>query len=381
MAALNERGAALYDGIGVDRAMEHFRLGTEQITRERRDEFEELSLVMRETADAMSGIGAALTIHPDGQPARVFYSDEGGGVPRAFVEQLLTSGELCPTDQHGVQHAWLTHDLNGRPGVALCVGVQRVPDHSKLALTVFFEELSNERRAEVLAVYTARRPFAIGYFRLWQANRANIRQIRATEAALSLIDLGIILISGTGKVVFANTAARALLDEGSCIRERNHQVRAATLSDTVRLQSAISHVLQASVEPQKLSQSPLLALQRNGMPPLVVSVLPMTHGVDEASDVAAMLFIVDPALDVAVLLKPVCKLFQLSNVESILAAQLATGRTLAEAATTLRVKEATARSYLKQVFAKTGTNRQAELVRILLSSVVRVSRQSHFEVV
>lgn len=40
-----------------------------------------------------------------------------------------------------------------------------------------------------------------------------------------------------------------------------------------------------------------------------------------------------------------------------------------EAAQTLGLAENTVRSYLKSIFGKTGVNRQAELVRLILQSV------------
>ena len=52
--------------------------------------------------------------------------------------------------------------------------------------------------------------------------------------------------------------------------------------------------------------------------------------------------------------------------ESALAMALAQGSTLAEAAAALGISIHTARTHLKRVFRKTGTNRQAELVRLML---------------
>lgn len=58
-------------------------------------------------------------------------------------------------------------------------------------------------------------------------------------------------------------------------------------------------------------------------------------------------------------------LYDLSAAESQLAAKLATGATLAVAAMQCGIRPSTARSYLEQVFHKTGCHRQAELVALL----------------
>ena len=59
--------------------------------------------------------------------------------------------------------------------------------------------------------------------------------------------------------------------------------------------------------------------------------------------------------------------FGLSKAEARLALYLAAGASLASMAEAFDVKLTTIRSQLQQVFSKTGTSRQAELVALLLS--------------
>ncbi|QEH80797.1 LuxR family transcriptional regulator [Sphingomonas sp. C8-2] len=59
----------------------------------------------------------------------------------------------------------------------------------------------------------------------------------------------------------------------------------------------------------------------------------------------------------------------LSASEAGLALALARGRSIAEAAATLRLSLETARNYSKRIYAKTGTRGQADLVRVVLDSV------------
>ena len=59
--------------------------------------------------------------------------------------------------------------------------------------------------------------------------------------------------------------------------------------------------------------------------------------------------------------------FGLTKAEARLALRLAEGSSLASAALAFNVKLTTIRSQLQQVFAKTGTSRQTELVALLLS--------------
>jgi DNA-binding CsgD family transcriptional regulator/PAS domain-containing protein len=65
--------------------------------------------------------------------------------------------------------------------------------------------------------------------------------------------------------------------------------------------------------------------------------------------------------------------FDLTPVESRFALLLAEGSDLQACAERLGVTLTTARTYCKRVLAKTGTSRQAELVRLILGSLVRLS--------
>ena len=65
-------------------------------------------------------------------------------------------------------------------------------------------------------------------------------------------------------------------------------------------------------------------------------------------------------------------MFGLSRREAMLASLLAGGLTVAEAALDLGISEQTARTYLRQVFEKTGVTRQTELVRKIQASIASI---------
>lgn len=67
------------------------------------------------------------------------------------------------------------------------------------------------------------------------------------------------------------------------------------------------------------------------------------------------------------------ELFGLSATEARLALHLADGRTLTEAAGEIPITIESARTYSKRIFVKTGTSRQADLVRVLLKSVATLA--------
>ena len=63
------------------------------------------------------------------------------------------------------------------------------------------------------------------------------------------------------------------------------------------------------------------------------------------------------------------RLYGLTRAEARLAGCLVRGDRIEEAAEHLKVSTSTARTHLKHIFSKTGTKRQTDLVRLLLSGL------------
>jgi len=82
---------------------------------------------------------------------------------------------------------------------------------------------------------------------------------------------------------------------------------------------------------------------------------------------AVCVLFVDPTQDRLVDEVLLRELYRLSPAEAGLARRLVIGDTLQEAARARGIGVSTARSYLEQIFQKTETSRQADLMRFLLS--------------
>ncbi|MGH0032040.1 MAG: helix-turn-helix transcriptional regulator [Myxococcota bacterium] len=68
------------------------------------------------------------------------------------------------------------------------------------------------------------------------------------------------------------------------------------------------------------------------------------------------------------------EVYGLTAAESGVVRGLVEGHSIEEVAARRKVKTETARGQLKQVFAKTGTTRQAELIRLVLTGVSPLSQ-------
>ena len=116
--------------------------------------------------------------------------------------------------------------------------------------------------------------------------------------------------------------------------------------------------------------------RRNGMRPLLVVIAPVRPGLDKADfagGAAAVIHCVSPGAGHSQGLEMLCELHGLTRVETRLMAHLHAGLTVSEAATEMRIKLGTARTYLKQIFAKTDAHRQTDLIA-LMSGYMRAIR-------
>jgi DNA-binding CsgD family transcriptional regulator len=215
-------------------------------------------------------------------------------------------------------------------------------------------------------------PFAELVLREWTAGTALRARVSALTTALDKGDTAILLVDRGGHLIFANHQARALIDSGDGLHCRGAMLTGNKMTDTLGLHAAIEHVVTAQ-ERQTVESSPVVTLSRRAGRPLLVALTGCEHAAVDEQESAAILYVSDCNQDLRSVLEPVGKSYGLSPVEVRLACLLARGTCLTEAAATMHIRPETARSYLKQIFQKTGTNRQGELVWLMLRSSARVA--------
>jgi DNA-binding CsgD family transcriptional regulator len=186
-------------------------------------------------------------------------------------------------------------------------------------------------------------------------------QLRVLDL-LDCIGCAALLLDGSGAVTGANARAQNLL--GTDLSIRRGRLTAADHASNERLQNLVRSALVSMVVKDDLPQ-PALVARREGRP-IVVQVLPaagLAGALGETTRAILLLTCLDarPELPESRLML----LFGLTPAEARLAARLGTGETLEEVAEALQVSLGTARNQLKAIFAKTETNRQAELIALL----------------
>jgi DNA-binding CsgD family transcriptional regulator len=199
---------------------------------------------------------------------------------------------------------------------------------------------------------------------LWKLDLANLASAEQFEMALD----GALLVDLRGRVVLANAAAKAMLDAGDGICLSEGRLAVAGSPDAVH--KLVSSCVAASLA--NASPGGELTVAREApKPPLRVTVAPLRSNV-RLKDVP-WIGVGSPAAFVTVQVQDrqprqmdLRRRFDLTCAEAALAAEILKGDGRRAAAQRCGISDETAKTHLAHIFMKTGTHRQAELVRVLL---------------
>jgi DNA-binding CsgD family transcriptional regulator len=202
---------------------------------------------------------------------------------------------------------------------------------------------------------------------------ADLRAQGACEV-VSRLDFGVVLLDAAMRPIFANPRAEALARCRDGLVLTRDAVAAAQPTDARRLRDAIASALglnQGGSEAlvRRPAQMTCHLPRRPPRAPLVVRAVPVAASDLPAGDAAAtraILFVMEPDRPMQIDPRALPAACGLTRREAALAALLARGMDLTEAASEMGIGLGTARGYLKQSLAKTSTHRQAELVSLLL---------------
>ena len=187
-----------------------------------------------------------------------------------------------------------------------------------------------------------------------------------TRAVLDLLAPGILVMDGEGRWLLANRTARCLLQE-----PRRGAVRTTVGRDDGGMQSvpaALAEAAAASRASQEPSSQRLRLVSSGGSAEWTLSCIPLVgpSARDRVSE--WILLLLHPSATVQPDPRLLRQLYGLTAAEARLSAAVAGGAKLHEAARALRISIHTARMHLRQLFKKTGTASQCELLQRLLTS-------------
>jgi DNA-binding CsgD family transcriptional regulator len=199
----------------------------------------------------------------------------------------------------------------------------------------------------------------------------NVIDVKAAEAAtfadaLDGLSAAMLLVDENGRIVHANTPGQAMVESGQMLRAANGRLAAVDQ----KADQALREVFLAAGKGDAGVgiQGIAVALTATGQEPHVAHVLPLTSGARRYAGASyaavAAVFVQTTELELPAAQEVIAKLFKLTPTElRVLLAIVHVGG-VPEVAKSLGIADSTVKTHLHRLFAKTGTSRQADLVKL-----------------
>jgi DNA-binding CsgD family transcriptional regulator len=196
---------------------------------------------------------------------------------------------------------------------------------------------------------------------------ASLKQGEFVEA-MEPLAVGVILVTASRQILFANRSARRLLDNRDGLMIDRQGLRAMRSRETNALSVLIGCTVGSYGQGQSQSSGGLNITRPNGRRALQVQVSPIRpqQSLHLGERAVAAIYVTDPE---QVSERPevvLIRLYGLTPAEAKVAALIVRGMSARQAAEGLAISYNTVKSHLKRVFAKTGTKRQGDLIRLIV---------------
>lgn len=192
-------------------------------------------------------------------------------------------------------------------------------------------------------------------------------------SAVAAAGFAVFLLTKDCRVLFANAKAEDLIRRKIGLRYERGRLAALTPVLTARLHALACGGAQPGRGEGNIGGTFELSRAENSLP-LLAHVFPLAanHAVSilDIETPAAALFVADQTAELGAQIRRFAARFGLTAAETCVLAEIISGNGLVPAAARLRVTRATARTHAARIFAKTGTERQTELIRRFFENTV-----------
>jgi DNA-binding CsgD family transcriptional regulator len=194
-----------------------------------------------------------------------------------------------------------------------------------------------------------------------------ILQAASFGDALDGLASGLFFVDAGGRIVHANAAGGRMLAEGLAVTSRDGRLQAV---DRVAAAALSAVFLDADSGDAAIGTRGIsVPIEARDGTHFAAHVLPLTSGARRRTGAnyaaAAAVFVQPATLHTPAAPELVARTFGLTQSELRVLVAIARAGGVAETAEMLGIAETTVKTHLGRVFAKTGTSRQAELVRLL----------------
>lgn len=193
-------------------------------------------------------------------------------------------------------------------------------------------------------------------------------QLSAFTGHLDRYPHAFLLIDIECGICYANTAARELAELNDGLAIASGRVRLRSSRDDAALRRIVAQI----AEDRSASPGRMHCHRPSHRPPYRLLILPVPESgavAFGASRPAAAIIIIDPGAGLAVDPDALKAGFGLTGAEAKIAAKLAEGRSAEEIAGESGASVQTVRTHIRRILSKTDTNRQGELIALVLRSV------------
>lgn len=198
---------------------------------------------------------------------------------------------------------------------------------------------------------------------------------RTALEALDHIPTGIVVTDADAKIQHVNATAKDILARKDGLSLSGGTLRLNVLNESAEFGLAVRRAVEAAQSGDIPPGQAMTVTRTTGDEgyPLMISTLWGNHtklGLGVLDRPLAVVFITDPDRPQEAPSELLQWLYGLTPSEARLLERLVAGQPLKDAAGDVNLSVNTARQYLKQIFQKTDTNRQSELVRKVMTSPI-----------
>jgi len=183
--------------------------------------------------------------------------------------------------------------------------------------------------------------------------------------ALNGLAAAVFLVERNGRIVFANQSGQAMLEDGRVVCARNDALATAdsrpVLSDVI----ALACGGDASLGTRGIA----VPLSAPSETPWLAHVLSLTSGARQDTGTnfgaVAAVFVHRTTIEALSSIETMAKLYRLTPSEMRVLSAVSDVGGVSTVADAIGISQATVKTHLQRLFAKTGTNRQADLIKLV----------------
>jgi len=335
-------------------------------------------------ADAKSGINIAVNCGLDPQALAEFgahYWQQDPGLPvfaregpgsTALTNQIMTDSEFSKTE---------FADFLGRYDIFYCGGASLARSGGRDGVVA----IQRPRRAGAFDAHDLGKLKAVvpHLQRAFQISRTLSGLATERDTALSMLDQlphAVILLDAAGRAVAMNRSAEAIARRNDGISLTSAGLQVSAPDEQYRLRELLHHAGKTGLGRGTHTGGALAVSRPSGAQPYRVLIVPVRMPQPKLNLGAprACVACIIAAPETATSLQPahLQAWFGLTSAEARVALAVTEGQSVKEIAERAATSAETVRNQLKTVFGKFGVHRQAELVRLLLTSPTARVRES-----